>query len=112
MTTFTFQGVSRKNYTYSLVVAETKNLSRQPGNFIFARGDALRPTPVLISKADNLREYLQELFVPGGFWDIAKHSYGATLLYVHVDSERAPAKRQAEKDDLEVAYRPEMNSRG
>ncbi len=36
MTTFTFQGVSRKNYTYSLVVAETKNLSRQPGNFIFA----------------------------------------------------------------------------
>ncbi len=112
MTDFKFYGTSRKSYTYMLVVPETKNVSRQPGNFIFAKGDAITPIPILVGKADNLREYLQELFLPGGLWDTARNVYEAKLLYIHVDQERDPAKRQTEQMDLEVAYRPVMNSSG
>lgn len=112
MSTFNFQGVSRKRYTYLFAASETQNLPRQPGNFIFAKGDAMNPTPVLISEADNLREHLQELFIPEGVWDAARNAYEAKLLYIHVDQERDPAKRQTEQMDLEAAYQPVMNSRG
>jgi len=112
MLTFTFCGVSGKAYTYSLVVPEIKSLTRQPGKFIFASGNATNPVPELISMSEKLREDIGKHFVPGGFWDIARNVYGASLLYIHVDQERAPMKRQTEKDDLEAAYRPRMNSRG
>ncbi len=73
MLTFTFCGVSGKAYTYSLVVPEIKNLTRQPGNFIFASGNASDPVPELNSVSESLRGDIGKHFVPGGFWDIARN---------------------------------------
>jgi hypothetical protein len=110
MSTFNFIGRSGAEYTYSLVVPETKNMSRQPGLFIFASGGANNPTPVLISTAENLKESLSELFVTGGLWDQANGIHDVKLLYVHI-GERVPRRRDAEKEDLEKRYQPAMNYR-
>ena len=78
-------------------------LPRQAGNFIFASGDTNNPVPVFIEEAGSVRASALDR------WPTAQETYGATLIYLHIDPVGDSANRQSEKNDLVEAYQPAMN---
>jgi len=102
---FSFTGFSRKNYTYHLTdLAIAAPLPLQGGNYIFATGVAINPIPVFVEAADSIRKSLSD---NGQMRWYAENVLNARLFYFRPNPDARA--RAAEKADLIMAYKPQMN---
>ena len=109
MVSFSFTGSSKKTYNYSHIPeAGFNNIPRQPGNYVIASGEHMRPTPILIRACHSVRKALLD----EGDRLAASEKHGAIALYVHFDVDGDPDSRQREVDDLISNYHPPMNKKG
>lgn len=107
MTAHSFQGASRRAYTYLMLPwGQLQGIPRQSANYILAAGTPASPEPVWISEAHRLYAFLE---ANPRLWDVTQAKHGAGLFYIRVEPDQAA--RLAEREDLIRAYRPPMDDR-
>ena len=102
------EGALGQRYEYISVSADDlPAITRQRGNFVFARSTGGDPIVLYAGEAHCLRD----AFTPSvlDLWHVAQRDHGANLLLLKIHTGSTPEERQHEVADLVEKYRPPLN---
>ena len=102
------EGALGQRYEYLSASADNlPAITRQRGNFIFARSTAGDPIVLYAGEAHCLRDAFTPSVV--ALWNVAQRDYGANMLLIRIHNGSTPEERQREVADLVEKYRPPLN---
>ena len=102
------EGALGQRYEYLLVSGDNlPAVTRQRGNFVFARSTKGDPIVLYAGEAHCLRD----AFTPGvlDLWRVAQRDHGANMLLIKIHTGSTPEERQREVADLAEKHRPPLN---
>ena len=102
------EGALGQRYEYLLVSGDNlPAVTRQRGNFVFARSTEGDPIVLYAGEAHCLRD----AFTPGvlDLWRVAQRDHGANMLLIKIHTGSTPEERQREVADLAEKHRPPLN---
>jgi hypothetical protein len=102
------EGTLGQRYEYLPVSADNlPAITRQRGNFVFARSTGSSPIVLYAGEAHCLRD----AFTPSvlDLWKVAQRDHGANMLLIKIHTGSTPEERQHEVADLVEKHRPPLN---